>query len=108
MKQVFKMALGASVMSLALVSQAQNAVTVNGKAISTKTVDFLLKQQAQGKPVTDAQRKDLISRLVDMEVLAQDGAKKGLGLGDVELELGLLKTQLLARAALKTIKIKTR
>lgn len=102
MKQVFKIALGATLVSLAFAGQAQNAVTVNGKPILSKTVDFLLKQQAQGKPVTDAQRKDLISRLVDMEVLAQDGAKKGLGAGEVELELGLLKTQLLARAALKS------
>lgn len=101
MKHTFKIALGAALVGLAFAAQAQNAVTVNGKSISSKVVDLLLKQQTQGKPATPEQRKDLINRLVDMEVLAQDGAKKGLGAGDVELELGLMKTNLLARAALK-------
>jgi peptidyl-prolyl cis-trans isomerase C len=101
MKQVFKLALGATLVTLAFAGQAQNAVTVNGKGISSKMVDLLLKQQAQGKLVTPEQRKDLISRLVDMEVLAQDGAKKGLATGDVEMELALMKTNILARAALK-------
>lgn len=86
---------------------AQNAVMVNGKGIPSKAVDFILKQQAQEQPSQGnaeqkaAQRKELIGRLVDMEVLAQDAATKGIAKSDIETELGLLRMQLMARAALK-------
>lgn len=90
------------------------ATTVNGKAISNTIVDFVIKQQEKAQsqnsqtPVkfTAEQRKEIINRMIDMEVLAQDAAKKQLGGKDLESELVLAKTQLLVRAAIQSFKEK--
>lgn len=102
MKTTFKLiALSATLLASSFAS-AQNAAVVNGKAIPSAAVDFILKTQGKGQPVTPEMRKNLIEQLVNMEVLAQDAVKRGAGGKELELELGLLKTQLLARAAMKS------
>ena len=106
MKTTFKLiALSAALLAGNTVF-AQNAAVVNGKPISSALVDFVIKQQAKGQPVSDEQRKMIIERMVDFEILAQDGAKKGAGGKELEMELGFVKTQLLARAAMKAFQDK--
>jgi peptidyl-prolyl cis-trans isomerase C len=102
MKTMFKLLATAAALATLSTAHAQNAVTVNGKGIPSAAVDFILKQQTKGQPATAEQRKDLIAKLVDMELLAQDGAKRGVGGKEMEIELGLMKNQLLARAAMKS------
>jgi peptidyl-prolyl cis-trans isomerase C len=102
MKTGFKLLALAAAFSTLSLAHAQNAAVVNGKAIPSAAVDFILKSQAKGQPVTPDMRKNLVEQLINMEVLAQDGAKRGAGGKELELELGLLKTQLLARAAMKS------
>jgi peptidyl-prolyl cis-trans isomerase C len=103
-----------STLSVACAQNDTNATTVNGKPISNAVVNFVIKQQEQsqmqnGEPaikITPEQRKELINRMIDMEVLAQDAAKNKLGGKDLEIELALAKTQLLVRAAIKSFKEK--
>ncbi len=114
MTSTFKHLVIAAAIATATVgsAHAQTAATVNGKPISSATVDFVIKQQeksqGQGKPISISpeQRKELIDRMIDMEVLAQDAAKQGLGGKDLEIELSLLKTQMLVRAAIKSFQEK--
>lgn len=106
MKIILKtLALSVSLVALSS-AHAQNAAVVNGKAIPSAAVDFILKSQAKGQPVSDDMRKNLIEQLINMEVLAQDAVKRGAGGKELELELGLLKNQLLARAAMKSFEEK--
>ncbi len=102
MKTTFKLLASAAALTTLTCAYAQNAAVVNGKAIPSAAVDFILKNQAKGQPVNAEMRKNLIEQLINMEILAQDGAKRGAGGKELELELGLLKTQLLARAAMKS------
>jgi peptidyl-prolyl cis-trans isomerase C len=101
MKITFKLLATAAAFVAFSAAHAQNAAVVNGKAISSAAVDFILKSQAKGQPITADMRKALTEQLINMEVLAQEGAKRGYGGKEVELELALLKTQLLARATMK-------
>jgi peptidyl-prolyl cis-trans isomerase C len=113
MTSTFKhLVIAAAIATTATATYAQTAASVNGKPISSATVDFVIKQQekaqTQGKAVnvTPEQRKILIERMIDMEVLAQDATKQGLGGKDLEIELSLMKTQMLVRAAIKTFQEK--
>ncbi len=106
MKTTFKLLAVSAALFTANTVFAQNAAVVNGKAIPSALVDFVIKQQSKGQPVSDDQRKMIIERMVDFELLAQDGAKKGAGGKDLEMELGFVKTQLLARAAMKAFQDK--
>jgi peptidyl-prolyl cis-trans isomerase C len=106
MKTTFKLLTTAAALVAMTAASAQNAAVVNGKAIPSAAIDFILKSQANGQPVTAEMRKMLIEQVVSMEVIAQDGAKRGAGGKDLEIELGLLKTQLMARAAVKSFQEK--
>jgi peptidyl-prolyl cis-trans isomerase C len=106
MKITFKLLALSAALFAASSTFAQNAAVVNGKAIPSALVDFVIKQQAKGQPVTEEQRKMIVERMIDFEILAQDGAKKGAGGKDLEMELGFVKTQLLARAAMKAFQDK--
>jgi peptidyl-prolyl cis-trans isomerase C len=102
MNTTFKLLAAATALVTLTSAHAQNAAVVNGKAIPSAAIDFILKSQAKGQPVNAEMRKNLLEQLINMEVMAQDGAKRGAGGKELELELGLLKTQLLARAAVKS------
>jgi peptidyl-prolyl cis-trans isomerase C len=106
MKTTFKLLALSAALFAANTAFAQNAAVVNGKAIPSALVDFVIKQQAKGQPVTEEQRKMIVERMIDFEILAQDGAKKGAGGKELEMELGFVKTQLLARAAMKAFQDK--
>lgn len=83
---------------------AQNAAVVNGKAISSKTVDFLIKQQSQGGQApapTAEQRKQLIEKLVEFEALSQEALKQGVNTSEIETELSVVRMSLLAKSALR-------
>lgn len=55
------------------------AATVNGKAISKKQVDMIMKQQAaQGMPDTPEMRKMIIDNLALQTIAAEEAIKKGL------------------------------
>lgn len=55
------------------------AATVNGKAISKKQVDLIMKQQAsQGMPDTPEMRKMIIDNLALQTIAAEEAVKKGL------------------------------
>ncbi len=60
---------------------AQNAATVNGKAITNAKVDLMVKQVvAQGKQADSPQLRDAIKReLIGREVLIQEADKQGFG-----------------------------
>jgi peptidyl-prolyl cis-trans isomerase C len=106
MKTTFKLLATAATFATITAANAQNAAVVNGKAIPSAAIDFILKSQANGQPVTPDMRKMLIEQVISMEVIAQDGAKRGVGGKDLEIELNLLKTQLMARAAVKSFQEK--
>ena len=102
MKQLIKISTLIALTASVSLSLAQNAVTVNGKAISSAMVTFLAKQQeSQGKPVDAAQRKEMIERLVEMEILSQEATAKRLPTKDLESEIAFLKMRSGAQAALR-------
>ena len=106
MKTTFKLLAITAALATMTAANAQNAAVVNGKAIPSAAIDFILKTQANGQTVTPEMRKMLIEQVVSMEVIAQDGANRGAGGKELEIELGLLKTQLMARAAIKSFQEK--
>ena len=102
MNTLIKSSLAIVLATSAAFSVAQNAATVNGKAISSSMVDFLAKQQeTQGKPMNPAQRKEMIQRLVEMEILSQDATNKRLSTKDLEAELAFTRMRSQAQAALR-------
>ncbi|MFZ6819085.1 foldase protein PrsA [Undibacterium sp. Ji22W] len=76
------------------------AATVNGKPISTKQVDMIMKQQAaQGMPDNPEMRKMIIDNLAMASLVAQEAVKKGLDKsGDVADQLEMMKTNVLAQS----------
>ena len=107
MNNYLKTALSLTVVAVSATTFAQNAVTVNGKAISSAMVDFLAKQQeTQGKPLNAEQRKVMIDRLVEMEVLSQDATNKRLPTADLEAELAFTKMRAQAQNALRNFQEK--
>ena len=60
------------------VSSGPAAATVNGVAISQRTVDLIAKQgAASGRPDTPETRKTLIEQMALQMVVAEEAAKKG-------------------------------
>ncbi|MCX7891414.1 MAG: peptidylprolyl isomerase [Burkholderiales bacterium] len=74
--------------------------TVNGVAIPKARVDAIVKAQAaQGTPDSDQLRAAVRERLIELEVLAQEANRKGLGKNpDVVQQLELQRQQALANA----------
>jgi peptidyl-prolyl cis-trans isomerase C len=110
MKTTFKFLALSAALFAANTAFAQNAAVVNGKPISSALIDFVVAQQTKAQPIPEEKRaeyrKMIVERMIDFEILAQDGAKKGAGGKDLEMELGFVKTQLLARAAMKAFQDK--
>jgi peptidyl-prolyl cis-trans isomerase C len=74
--------------------------TVNGKAISQRTVDLIVKQgAASGRPDTPESRKAIIDQLSLQMVVAEEAVKKGLEKSpEVTDQLEAIKTSVLANA----------
>lgn len=73
---------------------------VNGVAISQAQFDILKQDRAaQGQPINEQTAAALRDSLINAEILAQEGAKKGLDKdASIQLRLNLAKTQMLAQA----------
>jgi peptidyl-prolyl cis-trans isomerase C len=76
------------------------AATVNGNAISQRTVDLIAKQGAgAGRPDTPESRKAIIDQLVLQVVVAQEAVKKGLDkTPEVSEQLDAIRQSVLANA----------
>jgi len=84
----------------AAASASTKVATVNGVAIPKLRVDVIVKAQAQqGTPDSEQLRGAIRERLIEMEVLAQEANKKGLGKNpELQAQLDIQRTQTLASA----------
>jgi peptidyl-prolyl cis-trans isomerase C len=99
--QVAAIAAGLAITAPALAATAPAKVaTVNGVAISKAQVDVIIKEQTQqGMPDSEEQRAAIADRLVELEVLAQEARKKGLGKSpELKAQLEILRMQAFANA----------
>lgn len=102
--QVVAIAVGLAMAAPALAATAPAKVdkvaTVNGVTISKAHVDVVVKAQTrQGTPDSGELRASIIDRLIEVEVLAQEAGKKGLGKNpEVRAELEILRWQTLSTA----------
>jgi peptidyl-prolyl cis-trans isomerase C len=94
------LALGACNPAQDASSKGPVAATVNGKAISQRTVDALAKQSAaSGRPDTPETRKAIIDQLAFQMVVAEEAIKKGLDkLPEVVEQTETVKQSVLANA----------
>jgi peptidyl-prolyl cis-trans isomerase C len=99
--QVVVLAAGLAMAAPALASPVPARVaTVNGVAIPKAYVDVIVKAQAeQGTPDSEELRASIIERLIEIEVLAQEANKKGLGKSpELKAQLEVQRLQVLANA----------
>lgn len=94
---VIAVGLAVAVPALAATTPAKVA-TVNGVAIPNAYVDVIVKTQTQpGTPDSEELRASITDRLIDIEVLAQEANKKGLGKSpELKAQLEVLRLQALA------------
>jgi peptidyl-prolyl cis-trans isomerase C len=95
------LALGAcSPKSADQASRGPAAATVNGKPISQRTVDMIIKQgAAAGRPDTPEARKAIIDQLALQVVVAEEAVKKGLDkTPEVAEQFDAIKQSVLANA----------
>ena len=94
------LALGACNPAQDASSKGPAAATVNGKAISQRTVDALAKQSAAaGRPDTPETRKAIVDQLAFQMVVAEEAVKKGLDKApDVVEQIETMKQSVLANA----------
>lgn len=92
--------LGAVVAAPVYADDAKTAATVNGIAVPQARVDLRVQAAArQGQPDSPELRKAVREDLINLEVLSQEAAKKGLEKqADVAQELELAKQSVLAGA----------
>jgi len=83
-----------------LASRGPAAATVNGVAISQRTVDMLAKQAVgSGRPDTPESRKAIIDQLALQMVAAEEAVKKGLDKSpEVAEQIDAMKKSVLAKA----------
>lgn len=99
--QVVAIAVGIAMSAAALAATAPARVaTVNGVAIPKAYVDAIVNAQAQqGTPDSEDQRAAITDRLIELEVLAQQARKKGLGKSpELITQLKILRLQAYANA----------
>jgi len=99
--QAFAIAVGLAVAAPALAATAPAKVAaVNGVAISKAHVDVVVKAQTrQGTPDSEQLRASIIDRLIEVEILAQEAGKKGLGKSpELQAELEIQRWQALSTA----------
>lgn len=99
--QIVAIAVGLAMAAPALAAAAPAKVaTVNGVAIPKAYVDVIVKAQTQqGSPESEELRASITDRLVELEVLAQEARKKGLGKSpELKTQLEVLRMQAFANA----------
>jgi len=81
-------------------SKSSAAATVNGTAISQRTVDLLAKQNAgSGRPDTPETRKFIVEQLALQMVVAEEAVKKGLDKNpEIAEQIDAMKQSVLANA----------
>jgi peptidyl-prolyl cis-trans isomerase C len=79
---------------------ADNVAVVNGKPISSATIDSMVKMQStRGQADTPELRAQMKQQLINIQLLAQEGAKTGLDKKpEVKNDLDLAHDEILARA----------
>lgn len=98
---VVAIAVGLAMAAPGLAATAPAKVaTVNGVAIPKAHVDVIVKAQTQqGTPDSEELRATITDRLIEMEVLAQEAGKKGLGKSsELKAQLEIQRSQALANA----------
>jgi len=99
--QVVAIAVGLTMAAPALAATAPAKVaTVNGVAIPKAYVDVIVNAQTQqGTPDSEQLRASVTERLIELEVLAQEASKKGLGKSpELKAQLEIQRLQVLANA----------
>jgi len=99
--QVVAIIAGLAMSAAAFAAPAPAKVaTVNGIAISKAHVDVIVKAQIQqGIPDSKELRATITDRLIELEVLAQEAGKKGLGKSpELKAQLEIQRMQALANA----------
>jgi peptidyl-prolyl cis-trans isomerase C len=99
--QVAAIAVGLAMATPALAVPAPTKVaTVNGTDIPKSYVDVIVKAQVQqGTPDSEELRASITNRLIEMQVLAQEANKKGLGKSpELKAQLEVQRMQMLANA----------
>lgn len=83
--------------------EADKVATVNGKAIPKSRVDFMVKSQAaQGTPDNPQLRSAIVDRLINVEVVVQEAARKGLSKSaDVQSQIDIARQQIIFQAYLQ-------
>jgi peptidyl-prolyl cis-trans isomerase C len=78
---------------------ADNVAVVNGKPISTATIDSMVKAQAtRGQPDTPELRAQLKEQLINIQLLAQEGTRLGLDKkAETKNEIDLARSEIVAR-----------
>ncbi|MES3003082.1 MAG: peptidylprolyl isomerase [Pseudomonadota bacterium] len=99
MKQVFRTALAAAVISIALPVLAQNVAIVNGKAVPKTRVDLLAAQLAKtGRPMSPEMMDQLKQEVIAREVFMQEAQRRGLdATEDFKAQMDLARQTLLIR-----------
>jgi peptidyl-prolyl cis-trans isomerase C len=94
------LALGACNPALDAPSKGVVVATVNGKPITQRTVDLLMKQSAAtGRPDTPESRKAMIDQIAFQMVVAEEAVKKGLDkTPEVAEQIEAIKQSVLANA----------
>lgn len=94
------LAMAAPALAATAPAKVAKVATVNGIAISKTHVDVIVKAQAeQGTPDSEELRASITDRLIEMQVLAQEASKKGLGKNpEVKAQLEVQRSQTLANA----------
>ncbi len=102
--QVIAIAVGLAMAAPALAAPAPAKVaTVNGVAVPKSHVDVIVKAQTQqGTPDSEELHASITDRLIEIEVLAQEANKKGLGKSpELKAQLEVQRSQALANAFLQ-------
>lgn len=104
------LAAAASLLALGACNQANDpqarspaAVTVNGTAISQRTIDLIARQNAgSGRPDTPETRRFIVDQLALQLVVAEEAVKKGLDKApEVAEQIDAMKQSVLANAYVK-------
>jgi peptidyl-prolyl cis-trans isomerase C len=99
MKQVFRPALAAAILSIALPVFAQNVAIVNGKAVPKTRVDLLAAQLSKsGRPMTPELQGQLRDEVIAREIFMQEAQRRGLdATDDFRAQIDLARQTLLIR-----------
>ncbi len=106
MQRLATLGLSSTVLALALAASpalAQNAATVNNKAISKAKVDEFVKAMvAQGRPDNKELRDNVLNELIARELFVQEADKLGLARSaDVQRQLESARTEILSQAVIR-------